>query len=111
MAVAWYDATTSMVTSFPIAAIPWSNITHIVYNGGYQPFPNGTLAVGQDSSDGSVQTTETGCGTDLANCTANLHKLRDAAHAHGVRILIGGLDLFEGNTSLAYRFLNSTCGQ
>eukprot|EP01052_Picozoa_sp_SAG31_P064118 SAG31_NODE_22995_length_513_cov_1.618357_1_plen_96_part_10 len=33
MAVAWYDATQGMVDQYAVSAIPWSNITHIVYNG------------------------------------------------------------------------------
>ena len=110
VSLAWYDATQSMVAQYPVAAIPWSNLTHIVYNGGYQPFPNGSLAVGQDRDCSPAGcTSDWICGRDAADCTATLHALRDAAHARGVKVLIGGLDLFEGNTSLAYAWLNSTC--
>eukprot|EP01045_Picozoa_sp_COSAG04_P017663 COSAG04_NODE_1578_length_6256_cov_4.952899_5_plen_253_part_00 len=59
VSLAWYDATQSMVAQYPVAAIPWSNLTHIVYNGGYQPFPNGSLAVGQDRD-----CSPTGCTTE-----------------------------------------------
>ena len=110
MAVAWYDATAAMVDAYPVSAIPWSNLTHIVYNGGFQPFANGTLAMGQDRDcSPSGCTSDWICGTDPADCVKTLHAVRDAAHAHGVKVLIGGLDLFEGNTSLAYAWLNSSC--
>eukprot|EP01050_Picozoa_sp_SAG11_P013273 SAG11_NODE_1538_length_4723_cov_5.640138_6_plen_355_part_00 len=110
MAVAWYDATAEMVDAYPVSAIPWSNLTHIVYNGGFQPYANGTLAMGQDR-DCSPSGCTSGwiCGHNPADCVQTLHAVRDAAHAHGVKVLIGGLDLFEGNTSLAYAWLNSTC--
>eukprot|EP01046_Picozoa_sp_COSAG06_P041079 COSAG06_NODE_5053_length_3759_cov_2.454645_4_plen_182_part_00 len=110
MAVAWFDATAGMVQDYPVSAIPWSNLTHIVYNGGFQPYTNGTLAMGQDiDCEPSGCVADWNCGADAADCVRTLHALRDAAHAHGVKVLIGGLDLFEGNTSLAYAWLNSTC--
>ena len=110
MAVAWYDATSELVESYPVEAIPWSNLTHIVYNGGFQPYANGSLAYGQDMNCGpSGCTYDWNCGAGPADCLGTLHALRDAAHSHGVKVLIGGLDLFEGNTSLAYAWLNSTC--
>ena len=110
MSVAWYDATAGMVAAYPVSAIPWSNLTHIVYNGGFQPFANGTLAMGQDRDcSPSGCTSDWICGENEAECVKTLHAVRDAAHAHGVKVLIGGLDLFEGNTSLAYAWLNSTC--
>ena len=110
MSVAWYDATAEMVAAYPVSAIPWSNLTHIVYNGGFQPFRNGTLAMGQDRDcTPSGCTSSWICGESPADCVETLHAVRDAAHAHGVKVLIGGLDLFEGNTSLAYTWLNSTC--
>ena len=109
MSVAWYDATRGMVEQYPVKAIPWSNLTHIVYNGGYQPASNGSLAVGQDCDCTLAGCTLSwSCDKDLADCTETLHAVRDAATANGVKVLIGGLDLFEGNTSLAYAFLNSS---